>query len=84
MPSHVQHSASAHLWFHQVVSPSQAPSQQKMSVFLQITSRVEAAIEAYKSVKETANKQEWRANFEGKFVSVHLLFTQQSTTYHLK
>jgi len=55
-----------------------------MSAFLQIASRVEAAVEAYKSVKEIADKQEWRANFEGEFVSVHLPFTRQSTTHHLK
>jgi hypothetical protein len=55
-----------------------------MSVFLQIASRVEAAVEAYKSVKTFANKQEWRAKFEGEFVSVDLPFTWQSTAHHLK
>jgi hypothetical protein len=55
-----------------------------MSVFLQIASRVEAAVGAYKSVKNIANKQEWRAKFEGEFISVHLPFTWQLTTHHLK
>jgi hypothetical protein len=49
-----------------------------MSIFLQIT------VGAYKSVKNIADKQEWRAKFEGEFVSVHLPFTWQSTAHHLK
>jgi hypothetical protein len=43
-----------------------------MSTFLKIASRVEAAVEAYISVKDFANTEEWKENFKGEMVSPHL------------
>jgi hypothetical protein len=43
-----------------------------MTTLLHIASRVEAAVEAYISVKDFANEQEWREKFLLEMVSVHL------------
>jgi len=43
-----------------------------MSTFLQIASRVEAAVAAYTSVHDFADKQRWKENFKVELVSVHL------------
>jgi hypothetical protein len=43
-----------------------------MSPFLEIASRVEAAVEAYISVRDFADKQMWKKKFEVELVSVHL------------
>jgi hypothetical protein len=43
-----------------------------MSNLLQIASRVEAAVEAYTSVREFADKEEWKAQFDLEMVSDHL------------
>jgi hypothetical protein len=43
-----------------------------MSPLLQIASRVEAAVEAYTSVQDLVDAQEWRERFREEKVSVHL------------
>jgi hypothetical protein len=43
-----------------------------MSVFLQIASRVEAAVEAYRSVRDIADREQWVEEFKKEFVSPHL------------
>jgi hypothetical protein len=43
-----------------------------METVLQIASRVEAAMEAYNSIQDVADKQEWKAKFKEELVSVHL------------
>ena len=53
-----------------------------MSTLLQIASKVEAAVQAYISVRDFANKQEWKEGFEGELVSSHLRGI--SITLHLK
>jgi len=44
----------------------------QVSNLLQIASRVEAAVGAYNSVQDIADKQEWKAEFKKELVSVHL------------
>jgi len=41
-----------------------------MSTFLQIVSRVEAAVAAYISVQDFADEEKWRAQFKRECVSV--------------
>jgi len=41
-----------------------------MSTFLQIASRVEAAVAAYISVRDFADEEKWRAQFKQECVSV--------------
>jgi hypothetical protein len=41
-----------------------------MASLLRIASRVEAAVAAYITVRDFANKQEWRAKFKRELVSV--------------
>jgi hypothetical protein len=44
----------------------------KMSdTLLQIASRVQAAVEAYVSVRDFANKEQWENKFKGELVSTH-------------
>jgi hypothetical protein len=43
-----------------------------MSTLLHIASRVEAAVEAYVSVRYISNMDEWSAGFEREMVSAHL------------
>jgi len=43
-----------------------------MSPFLKIASRVEAAIEAYTSIRDFADEQVWKESFKKELVSVHL------------
>jgi hypothetical protein len=43
-----------------------------MSGFLHIASRVEAAVEAYTSVRDFADEELWRAKFRAETVSIHL------------
>jgi hypothetical protein len=43
-----------------------------MSTFLQIASRVEAAVEAYISVRDFTDKQGWTTMFKREKVSTHL------------
>jgi len=43
-----------------------------MPTFLKIASRVEAAIEAYISVRDFADREEWKGKFRGEMVSPHL------------
>ena len=43
-----------------------------METVLQIASRVEAAMEAYNSIQDVADKQEWKVKFKEELVSVHL------------
>jgi hypothetical protein len=43
-----------------------------MSGFLQIASRVEAAVEAYVSVRDFAKGEEWKEKFDEENVSAHL------------
>jgi len=43
-----------------------------MSPFLEIASRVEAAIEAYTSICDFADEQVWKEGFKKELVSVHL------------
>jgi hypothetical protein len=43
-----------------------------MESLLPFASRVEAATEAYRSVQDFADKQEWRAKFRAEMVSTHL------------
>ena len=44
----------------------------KMSTFIEIASRVEAAVAAYTSVRDFADQETWRAQFRGESVSVQL------------
>ena len=48
------------------------PKSQKMSNFLQIASRVEAAVASYVSVREFTDRQQWKQKFEEEFVSIYL------------
>jgi len=48
------------------------PLYLKMSSLLQIASRVEAAVEAYTSVWDFADREVWKSQFEIELVSVHL------------
>jgi hypothetical protein len=43
-----------------------------MTSFLHIVSRVEAAVEAYISVRDFADREEWKGKFRGEMVSPHL------------
>lgn len=43
-----------------------------MSTLLRIAARVEAAVEAYNSVRDFVDSGEWRANFRREMVSTHL------------
>jgi len=43
-----------------------------MSGFLHIVSRVEAAIEAFTSVRDFADKEPWMEKFREETVSIHL------------
>jgi hypothetical protein len=43
-----------------------------MTAFLPIASRVEAAVTAYKSIQDFADKQEWETAFKRERVSAHL------------
>jgi hypothetical protein len=43
-----------------------------MTEFLRIASRVEAAVTAYNSVRDFADKQEWETMFRQERVSAHL------------
>lgn len=43
-----------------------------MSPFLQIASRVEAAVEAYTSVREFADERVWKESFKMELVSADL------------
>ena len=43
-----------------------------MSSILQIAARVEAAVEAYASVRDFADEREWKKLFRGELVSAHL------------
>ena len=43
-----------------------------MSSILQIAAKVEAAMEAYASVRDFVDKWEWKKMFRGKLVSAHL------------
>jgi hypothetical protein len=57
-----------------------------MSQFLQIASRVEAAVAAYTSVHDSINnteRRQWRDMFQMEFVSVYL-HTIESLYGHLK
>lgn len=55
------------------------PNTAKMTPFLQIASRVEAAVEAYISVRDFANTEEWKAMFMEELVSAHLHGVSHST-----
>jgi hypothetical protein len=43
----------------------------RMSNLLQIASKVEAAVGAYNSIQDIADRQEWKAGFERELVSDH-------------
>jgi hypothetical protein len=43
-----------------------------MTTLLHIASRVEAAVEAYISVRDISDRGEWKENFRGEKVSLHL------------
>ena len=43
-----------------------------MATILQIAFRVEAAVEAYISVQDFADREEWKAKFKRELVSSHL------------
>jgi hypothetical protein len=43
-----------------------------MPSFIEIASRVEAAVAAYTSVRDLTDQEKWRAQFKGEFVSVQL------------
>ena len=43
-----------------------------MSSLLSIASNVEAAVQAYSSVRDFVKQEEWRAGFKREFVSFHL------------
>jgi len=43
-----------------------------MDALLQIASRIEAAVEAYKSVWDFSDSSEWKKNFAWEMVGAHL------------
>jgi len=43
-----------------------------MDALLQITSRIEAAVEAYKSVWDFSDSSEWKKKFAWEMVGAHL------------
>jgi hypothetical protein len=43
-----------------------------MPTLLETASRVEAAVEAYKSVRDFTNREAWKENFIRESVSAHL------------
>jgi hypothetical protein len=45
----------------------------KMSVLLQIASKVEAATVAYISIWDFVDRQEWEEKFKGEMVSAHIV-----------
>lgn len=71
----LQHIPS-HYWTFSSQKPARMTSQ------LHIASRVEATIEAYNSVRDFANREEWKGKFNGEKVSLHLHVI--SITLHLK
>ena len=44
----------------------------EMTTLLHIASRVEAAVEAYMSVRDISDRGEWKEKFRGEKVSLHL------------
>jgi hypothetical protein len=52
--------------------PSHLTSSVTMAALLRIASGVEAAVTAYNSVRDFANKQEWQRMFTRERVSAHL------------
>jgi hypothetical protein len=55
-----------------------------MPTFLQIASRVEAAVAAYISVRDFSDSQEWREKFNGEKVSTHLHGVLITIVWHWK
>jgi len=43
-----------------------------MPTLLEIAARVEAAVEAYNAVRDSADSEDWRAKFRREMVSIHL------------
>jgi len=67
-----------------LLAPSNYPNL-KMTSFLQIASQVEAAVAAYTSVCNFADKHMWKENFKMELVSTNkCLFTWQLITLHLR
>lgn len=54
------------------LSPVNSPLTNIMTTFLQIASRVEAAVKAYTSVRSIVNGEEWKEKLMGELVSAHL------------
>ncbi len=54
-----------------------------MSVFLQIASRVEAAVEAYKSVRDITDREQWVEEFKKEFVSPRLHGVFNHSTFQI-
>src|SRR6266699_2111642 len=50
------------------------PNIRKMTTLLQIASKVEAAMKAYITVQDFADKEEWKEKFQGEMVSSHLQY----------
>jgi hypothetical protein len=51
---------------------SQSAKYRNMTTLLHVASRVQAASEAYISVRDFANKSEWKEKFRGELVGTHL------------
>jgi len=48
------------------------PNIRKMTTLLQIASKVEAAMKAYITVQDFADRGEWKEKFQGEMISPHL------------
>ena len=57
---------------HTSADPFDLSNPAKMTELLRIASKIEAAVTAYKYVKDFADRQEWKKMFEREQVSAHL------------
>ena len=55
-----------------------------MTTFIEIASRVEAAVEAYISVRDFVSREEWKKMFKGEMVSAHSSFTRHFDHYRFE
>jgi hypothetical protein len=55
-----------------------------MSTFIKIASRVEAAVAAYTSVRDFADKEKWKVEFQKELVSAPIFMLFNCSTFALE